>query len=78
MILYGLNLSDGNLSFLNVSAFVVSIILSFFVYLLFNFALNLISFWNYRIYMLYTISEDLLTFGNYPVRIFARLSIFCF
>jgi len=78
VILYGLSLSCGALGFLNVSAFVVSVILSFFIYLLFNFALNLISFWNYRVYMLYSISEDLVTFGNYPVRIFGRIINFLF
>ncbi len=78
VILYGLSLTGGDFDSIRVFAFVLSIILSFFVFTLFNFALNLVAFWNYRVYMLYNITEDLVTFANYPVRIFGRVINFLF
>lgn len=72
LIIYGLLNAGVSIHPLHVLLFLVSVFLSFVLFVTLSFMLNTLSFWILRLYSLYWIIYDIVDLGKYPGEIYSK------
>ncbi len=73
LFIYGFYLTKTLPSITNFLLYIISLIISFFIYLFLHYNLTLLTFWIIEVYNLYYIIYDLYEFSKYPEKIYKGL-----